>query len=92
MKENTARDTRNIDSLLSAVQVGKALGEGACRSLYECGASVTPAVARVSCATLGNICPGLAMSCTMCGIFAPAVCGPACTFAGIYCGVAGYTC
>ena len=40
----------------------------------------------------GNICPGLALSCTMCGIFTAGLCGPACTFAGLYCGVAGYSC
>ena len=32
------------------------------------------------------------MSCSLCGIFCPACCGPACTFAGLYCGVAGYSC
>ena len=47
---------------------------------------------RITCETLANICPGLSISCTMCGIYAPAVCGPACTFAGIYCGVSGYSC
>merc|ERR1712154_295514 len=77
MKETASRKTKNIDSLLAAVQVGRALGERACASLYICDQS--PAVStgpskRITCETLANICPG-----------------PACTFAGIYCGVSGYS-
>ena len=90
MKSSATRETKNIDNLLGAVEVGKALGKSACRSLYECA---TPAPkGRVTCDAAGNVCPGLAMSCSMCGIFAPALCGAACTAAGLYCGVTGYSC
>ena len=90
MKASTERETTNIDHLLGSVEVGKTLGAKHCDAIYKCGRGAGRG--RVNCETLGNICPGLAMSCTMCGIFAPAICGPSCTFAGIYCGVAGYTC
>merc|ERR1711945_31211 len=36
MKESAARETKNIDSLLAAVQVGRALGSSACADLYVC--------------------------------------------------------
>merc|ERR1711862_842619 len=90
MKESSTRDTKNIDNLLGAVEVGKSLGGSACKALYECEAA-TPK-ARVTCESSANICPALAMSCTFCGIFLPAGCGISCTAAGVYCGVAGYSC
>ena len=90
MKNTANRDTKNIDNLLGAVEVGRALGKSACSSLYECVAPVPKA--RVTCDTAGNLCPALAMTCSMCGIFCPACCGAGCTFAGLYCGVAGYSC
>ena len=40
----------------------------------------------------GVICPGLSISCAMCGLYAPATCGAACTAAGLYCGFGGYAC
>ena len=90
MKATTERETDNIDHPLGSVEVGKMLGAKHCDTIYSCARK--PNRGRVDCQILGNICPGLAMSCTMCGIFAPAVCGPSCTFAGLYCGVSGYTC
>ena len=90
MKDSSNRATKNIDNLLGAVEVGKSLGGSACRALYECEAPVPQA--RVTCETAGNLCPALAMSCTFCGIFTPAGCGFACTAAGLYCGVSGYSC
>merc|ERR1711893_39761 len=88
IKNSAKRNTKNIDNLLGAVEVGKALGKNACNALYTCA---TPQ-GRVTCPAASNICPGLAMSCSMCGIFAPALCGASCTAAGLYCGVAGYSC
>merc|ERR1711976_382256 len=93
MKESASRDTKNIDSLLAAVQVGRALGKSACSDLYACSkVKVEAPSSRITCDTLANICPGLSIACTMCGIYAPAVCGPACVFAGLYCGTSGYSC
>ena len=149
MKENTSRNTKNIDSLLGAVQVTNISLSTTCNNLQGAhiypvclhlspvsactnpcvcrwarlwalpGAAPCTSVARrprlpsPGCAArllvswsivakyfcrfiifvcAGNICPGLALSCTMCGIFTAGLCGPACTFAGLYCGVAGYSC
>ncbi len=54
--------------------------------------AVTVAQMRTTCAAAGAICPGLSISCALCGVFLPGTCGNQCIIAGLYCGISGYSC
>ncbi|XP_023342735.1 uncharacterized protein LOC111712379 [Eurytemora carolleeae] len=87
------RQLPTVDRLLGAVKVGKLLGYDSCKSLFDCSEDLfRNQQGRITCQGAGVICPGLSISCAMCGLYAPATCGAACTAAGLYCGFGGYAC
>ena len=47
---------------------------------------------RTTCAASGNLCPGVNIGCSLCGIFLDGTCSLQCTIAGFYCGISGYAC
>jgi len=84
----------NAKKLIGAAEIGKVMGEPACRNLFDCSEdyAATEQQGRVTCEGAGKICPGLSIGCAMCGLYAPAICGSSCTVAGLYCGFGGYAC
>ena len=45
-----------------------------------------------TCKQIGNLCPGVSISCGLCAILSPESCGAVCPVAAIYCGTSGYAC
>jgi len=97
--EDEEKRSTNINRVVGAYKVGESMGNEACRVLYQCETDFAEddmagqtKQARITCEGAGMICPGLSISCAMCGLYAPAMCGSACTVAGLYCGFGGYAC
>merc|ERR1712088_699705 len=74
--------------------------EELCESVFPCGKEINlptedEVMARVAvpeCSELNMVCPGLSIGCSLCGGHIPALCGPMCPLAGLFCGSSGYFC
>jgi len=53
---------------------------------------IAPAQGRTSCGGVSAICPGVAIGCSVCGLYAPGLCGDQCIIAGLYCGTSAVAC
>ena len=89
-------NTKHIESLIGAMEVGQAMGVSGCSNLYHCDQApsgrLSLPVDSAPCEFAGPYCPGLAMGCSMCGIFSPATCAAICPVAAVSCGTLGYIC
>jgi len=83
--------TSALGQVVGAVEVGELMGEETCRALFECKQDFSPQ-ARTTCDGRALVCPGFAIGCAMCGLYAPAVCGSTCTVAALYCNFGAYAC
>ena len=46
----------------------------------------------IGCGAVDAICPGVAIGCSLCSVYAPGTCGDQCIIAGIYCGTSALAC
>lgn len=97
----------NIHKTLASFQVGSSTNDlKLCEQLFPCqsmsaeelvsDALVSPGSSlrqgRATCVAAGNLCPGVSIGCSLCGIFLDSTCSLQCTIAGMYCGISGYAC
>lgn len=86
-------DVPNMEGLVAAFEVGKK-GQNLefCRALFQCVEPTFSAESRITCPNTSKMCPAYSITCSLCGMFLPGVCGTVCPVIGIYCGTAGYSC
>ena len=85
----------NVQKLVAAFNTGMATKNATlCQWLFPCHREEPEETqSRIKCGhTLSMYCPGYSISCAICAMTLPNVCGGVCPFAGLYCGVAGYAC
>ena len=69
----------NIQSLVAAYDVGKTTKDlKLCTWLFPCKVEQTQIQARIRCSETTQLCPGYSISCALCGMFLPNVCGNVC--------------
>jgi hypothetical protein len=83
----------NIRSIVSAFELGIKTGNNMslCDHIFPCAADPKKQ-GRSFCNTAKNVCPGLAISCSMCGIFNPQLCRRVCIATATSCGLSIYSC
>ena len=95
-QKSDSSDTKHIETLIGAMEVGQAMGMNGCSNLYHCKEAPSGRLSipgdSAPCEFAGPFCPGLATGCSMCGIFSPASCAALCPVAAVSCGVLGYVC
>jgi len=90
----------NMQKIKSAFELGqKTRKVSLCSEVFECDnrdADIpipNPASRKsIDCSNLAKVCPGLTISCSLCGLFIPGLCGAVCPMAGLFCGSSGYLC
>merc|ERR1712217_1006995 len=90
----------NMQKIKSAFELGqKTRKVSLCSEVFECAnkdADIqipNPASRKtIDCSNLAKVCPGLTISCSLCGLFIPGLCGAVCPMAGLFCGSSGYLC
>merc|ERR1712115_717993 len=101
LENNKGRQLPNLMKIKTAFDLGrKTKEEELCESVFPCGKEINlptedEIIARVAvpeCSELNMVCPGLSIGCSLCGGHIPALCGPMCPLAGLFCGSSGYFC
>ena len=82
-----------IRSIISAFELGRQIGDNRalCDTVFPCAAD-SKKQGRSVCNKVRTVCPALAISCSMCGIFNPQLCGRVCIVTAGSCGLSLYSC
>ncbi len=82
-----------IRSIVAAFELGRKTGKNTdlCNSIFPCSAN-SKRQGRGFCNSVKSVCPGLAISCSMCGIFNPQLCRRVCIVTAGSCGLSLYSC
>ena len=82
-----------IRSIISAFELGRQIGDNRalCDTVFPCAAD-SKKQGRSVCNKVKTVCPGLAIACSMCGIFNPQLCGSVCIVTAGSCGLSLYSC
>merc|ERR1719213_135041 len=89
----------NLRKLKTAFDLGaKTRKPELCSSVFRCELEMNLQLSDgrnnlpVQCENVGAVCPGVGISCAVCGMFLPGVCSTVCPMAGLFCGASGYLC
>merc|ERR1712158_56400 len=95
-------DYPNVHQVLGSHLAGSSTRDlSMCQKLFPCstsaadfnlGGASASAESRAGCGAVNAICPGVAIGCSLCSVYAPGTCGDQCIIAGIYCGTSALAC
>jgi len=91
-----------VHAVLGSHLVGASTNDlSMCDKLFHCATSAQDfnipgsygrAEGRAGCGAVNAICPGVAIGCSLCSVYAPGTCGDQCIIAGLYCGTSALAC
>merc|ERR1712088_12282 len=101
-QQERMEDYPNVHQVLGSHLAGSSTRDlSMCQKLFPCstsaadfnvGGASASAESRAGCGAVNAICPGVAIGCSLCSVYAPGTCGDQCIIAGIYCGTSALAC